>query len=97
MRSLEPRCQFTLCHTRLFTRGGDSRCNGLSRRAFAMPSRVCAGSYERKLATLARIPLVIIDDLGLKPLSPLADEDYHALIAERYEQTTTIMTSNLDF
>jgi len=27
-----------------------------------------AGSYERKLTTLARIPLLIIDDFGLKPL-----------------------------
>jgi DNA replication protein DnaC len=56
-----------------------------------------AGSYDRKLATLARIPLLIIDDFGLKPLRPPADEDFHALIAERYEQTTTIVTSNLDF
>jgi DNA replication protein DnaC len=56
-----------------------------------------AGSYERKLATLARIPLLIIDDFGLKPLWPPADEDFHALIAKRYEQTTTIVTSNLDF
>jgi DNA replication protein DnaC len=46
---------------------------------------------------LARVPLLIIDDFGLKPLRPPADEDIHALIAERYEQTTTIVTSNLDF
>lgn len=25
------------------------------------------------------------------------DEDFHDLIAERYERTTTILTSNLDF
>lgn len=55
------------------------------------------GAYERKLATLARVPLLIIDDFGLKPLRPPADEDLHDLIAERYEQTTTIVTSNLDF
>ena len=41
--------------------------------------------------------LLVIDDFGLKPLRPPADEDFHALIAERYEQTTTIVTSNLDF
>ena len=56
-----------------------------------------AGSYERKLATLARVPLLIIDDFGLKPLRPPADEDLHDLIAERYEQASTIVTSNLDF
>ena len=55
------------------------------------------GSYDRKLATLARVPLLIIDDFGLKPLRPPADEDLHDLIAERYEQTATILTSNLDF
>ncbi len=55
------------------------------------------GSYERKLASLARVPLLIIDDFGLKPLRAPADEDLHDLIAERYEQASTIVTSNLDF
>ena len=54
------------------------------------------GGYERKLANLARVPLLIIDDFGLKPLRPPADEDLHELIAERYETTSTIVTSNLD-
>jgi DNA replication protein DnaC len=55
------------------------------------------GSYERKLAALARVPLLVIDDFGLKPLRAPADEDLHDLIAERYEQAATIVTSNLDF
>jgi DNA replication protein DnaC len=55
------------------------------------------GAYERKLATLARVPLLIIDDFGLKPLRPPQDEDLHDLIAERYERASTIVTSNLDF
>jgi DNA replication protein DnaC len=55
------------------------------------------GAYDRKLATLARVPLLIIDDFGLKPLRPPADEDVHDLIAERYEQASTIVTSNLHF
>jgi DNA replication protein DnaC len=55
------------------------------------------GLYERKLATLARVPLLIIDDFGLKPLRAPADEDLHDLISERYEQAATIVTSNLDF
>jgi DNA replication protein DnaC len=55
------------------------------------------GAFERKLATLARVPLLIIDDFGLKPMRPPADEDFHDLIAERYEQVATIVTSNLDF
>jgi DNA replication protein DnaC len=55
------------------------------------------GAYERKLASLARVPLLIIDDFGLKPLRSPADEDLHDLIAERYEQVPTVVTSNLDF
>ncbi len=54
-------------------------------------------TYERKLLQLARVPLLVVDDFGLKPLRPPADEDLHDLIAERYEQTATIVTSNLDF
>jgi DNA replication protein DnaC len=54
------------------------------------------GAYERRLANLARVPLLIIDDFGLKPLRPPADEDLHELIAERYETTSTIVTSNVD-
>jgi len=30
-------------------------------------------------------------------MRPPADEDFHDLIAERYEQAATIVTSNLDF
>jgi DNA replication protein DnaC len=41
--------------------------------------------------------LLIIDDFGLKPLRAPQDEDLHDLIAERYEQAATIVTSNLDF
>jgi DNA replication protein DnaC len=43
------------------------------------------------------VDLLIIDDFGLKPLRAPADEDLHDLISERYERTTTIVTSNLDY
>ena len=69
-------------------------CAGLTQSLHAARA---TGAYERKLASLARVPLLIIDDFGLKPLRPPADEDLHDLIAERYEQTATIVTSNLDF
>ena len=54
-------------------------------------------TLERKLQALARVPLLIIDDFGLKPLKIGQDEDLHELIAERYERNSTIITSNLDF
>ena len=54
-------------------------------------------SYDRKLAALAKTDLLIIDDFGLKPFKTSEDEDFHDLIAERYERCPTIITSNLDF
>ena len=51
----------------------------------------------RRFQPFARVPLLIIDDFGLKPLSPPHEEDFHDLIAERYERNATIVTSNLDF
>jgi DNA replication protein DnaC len=55
------------------------------------------GSYDRKLAALAAVDLLIVDDFALKPLRSPQDEDFHDLVAERYERRPTIVTSNLDF
>jgi DNA replication protein DnaC len=54
-------------------------------------------TFERRFQTLARVAVLIIDDFGLKPLRTPQDEDFHDLIAERYEQAATLVTSNLDF
>lgn len=54
-------------------------------------------AYERKFQNLVRVDLLIVDDFGLKPLRSPQDEDLHDLVAERYEQSATIVTSNLDF
>ena len=54
------------------------------------------GTYDRRFQALARTPLLIIDDLGLKPLRPPQDEDLHDMIAERHERVATLVTSNLD-
>lgn len=62
----------------------------------ALNAARATGGYERKLANLARVSLLIIDDFGLKPLRPPAEEDLHELMAERYESAATIVTSNLD-
>jgi DNA replication protein DnaC len=53
-------------------------------------------TYERLFRKLASVDLLIIDDFGLKPLRPSQDEDFHDIIAERYERRSTIVTSNLD-
>lgn len=55
------------------------------------------GTFERRFQALAKMDLLIIDDFGLKPMKPPQDEDFHDLVAERYERVATIVTSNLDF
>lgn len=44
---------------------------------------------------MTKIDLLIIDDFGLKPLRSPEDENIHELIAERYELSSTMITSNL--
>lgn len=55
------------------------------------------GTYDRKLAALAAVDLLIVDDFALKPLRSPQDEDFHDLVAERYERRSVVLTSNLDF
>lgn len=55
------------------------------------------GSHERKLQSLLRPDLLVLDDFGLKPLLSPGDEDFHDLVTERYERGSIILTSNLDF
>jgi DNA replication protein DnaC len=52
------------------------------------------GTYERKLAALTKADLLIIDDFGLKPVRSGQDEDFHEVIADRYERRPTIITVN---
>lgn len=62
-----------------------------------LQSAKATNSYDKKINSLAKVPLLIIDDFGLKPLRSPDDENFHALINERYENTSTIITSNLAF
>ncbi len=56
-----------------------------------------AGRYEKKFAEFTKIPLLIIDDFGLRPIRSPQDEDFHDLVSQRYENASTMVTSNLDF
>jgi len=51
-------------------------------------------SWDRRLQTYLRPDVLILDDFGLKPLTPPAPEDLYDLINERYEQGSIILTSN---
>ena len=54
-------------------------------------------SHDRRLQQLRSIPLLILDDFGLRPLNDLQQADLYELIADRYEHFPTIITSNRDF
>lgn len=56
-----------------------------------------AGRYDKKFTELSKVPLLIIDDFGLRPIRSPQDEDFHDLISQRYENASTLVTSNLDF
>ena len=53
-----------------------------------------ADTRKAYLAELTRVPLLIIDDLGMRKLPRTAAEDLLELIMRRYERASTILTSN---
>jgi DNA replication protein DnaC len=53
-----------------------------------------AGTRKAYVADLATVPLLIIDDLGMRKLAHTAAEDLLELIMRRYERASTILTSN---
>jgi DNA replication protein DnaC len=57
---------------------------------------LAAATAERTTAitALSEIPLLIIDDLGMRKLPAAAAEDLLEIIMRRYERTSTILTSN---
>lgn len=52
------------------------------------------GTRKALFAELSTVPLLIIDDLGMRKLPPTAAEDLLELIMRRYERASTILTSN---
>lgn len=55
------------------------------------------GTYERRLKQVCSIPVLILDDFGLKPLTQDQQADLYEVICMRYEKHSTIITSNRDF
>jgi DNA replication protein DnaC len=52
------------------------------------------GARKEYLADLASVPLLIIDDLGMRKLPHTAAEDLLELVMRRYERASTLLTSN---
>lgn len=78
-------------------KGYDVACHSLAKLLGQLHAARATNTFERRFQALVKVPLLIIDDFGLKPLRSPHDEDLHDLIDERYERGATIVTSNLDF
>jgi DNA replication protein DnaC len=52
------------------------------------------GSRKQHMELLATVPLLIIDDLGMRKLPSTAAEDLLEIVMRRYERASTQMTSN---
>jgi DNA replication protein DnaC len=64
--------------------------------SMALNEGKATSTYHKVTKRLAQLPVLIIDDFALKPLSSLEEECIHELIDKRSEMTSTIITSNLD-
>jgi DNA replication protein DnaC len=53
-----------------------------------------AGTRKAALALLTTVPLLIIDDLGMRKLPHTAAEDLLEIVMRRYERASTLITSN---
>ena len=53
-----------------------------------------ADTRKAYLTELTRVPLLIIDDLGMRKLPHTAAEDLLELVMRRYERASTLLTSN---
>ncbi|MFH1025652.1 MAG: IS21-like element helper ATPase IstB [Nitrospirota bacterium] len=51
-------------------------------------------SWETRIKRYTATDLLIIDDFGLKPLTPLQSDDFYEVINERYMKKSIIFTSN---
>jgi DNA replication protein DnaC len=52
------------------------------------------GSYDRRLLRFTTPDLLLVDDLGLRPLAGEEPIDLYEIIRQRYERASTILTSN---
>src|SRR5206468_9546625 len=53
-----------------------------------------AGTRRERMAKLAAVPFLIIDDLAMRKLPATAAEDLLELIQRRYERVSTLLSSN---
>jgi CubicO group peptidase (beta-lactamase class C family)/DNA replication protein DnaC len=52
------------------------------------------GTRKELMEVLATVPLLIIDDLGMRKLGPTAAEELLEIVLRRYQRASTLVTSN---
>jgi hypothetical protein len=52
------------------------------------------GTRREQMEVFASVPLLIIDDLGMRKLPATAADDLLEIVMRRYEQASTLLTSN---
>ena len=52
------------------------------------------GTRKERMELFASVPLLVIDDLGMRKLPATAAEDLLEIVMRRYEHTSTLLTSN---
>ena len=55
---------------------------------------VVDGTRKEFMVTLTTVPLLIIDDFGMRKLPLTAAEDLLEIVMRRYERASTLLTSN---
>ena len=55
---------------------------------------VAEGTRKEFMESLATVPLLIVDDFGMRKLPATAAEDLLEIIMRRYERASTLLTSN---
>jgi len=55
---------------------------------------VAGGTRKEYMESVATVPLLIIDDFGMRKLPHTAAEDLLEIIMRRYERFSTLLTSN---
>jgi DNA replication protein DnaC len=55
---------------------------------------VMDGTRKQYMESVATVPLLIIDDFGMRRLPMTAAEDLLEIVMRRYERASTILTSN---
>jgi DNA replication protein DnaC len=53
-----------------------------------------AGTRKDYVTAITSVPLLIVDDLGMRKLPHTAAEDLLEIVMRRYERTSTLLTSN---